>query len=161
MTEWNLFSPLVIRWRLEGPERMRQLHELSQLRSVVEPLAARLAARAASDAQRGAISDAVHGMVRHSHEATSAPYLEADIAFHSTVLEASGNPMLAALCGVIAAVLAGRTEHALMPQDANLEALRLHQAVAFAIGRGDADGAAAAMADIVVEADAAMQRLAG
>ncbi len=158
---WNVYSPLVIGWRLAGAGRLQQLHELSQLRSAIEPLAARLAATAADDAQRAAITGAVHGMLTHSHEATGTAYLEADLLVHTTVLEASGNPMLASLREVVAAVLTGRTEHALMPTEANVEALRLHQAVAFAIARGDAEGAAIAMASIVSEADAAVQVLAG
>ena len=45
---WNVYAPDIIRWRLGGPGRDRQLAELSQLRGAVEPLAARLAAEAAT-----------------------------------------------------------------------------------------------------------------
>ena len=51
--DWNVYAPEVIAWRLAGPGRAEQLRELSQLRSVIEPLAAHLAAGAASaDAAR-------------------------------------------------------------------------------------------------------------
>src|SRR6478609_4510179 len=40
---WNPFDLNIIRWRLAGPDRLRHLQSLSELRSAVEPLAARLA----------------------------------------------------------------------------------------------------------------------
>src|SRR6478609_6736668 len=40
---WNPFDPNIIRWRLAGPDRLRHLQSLSELRSAVEPLAAGLA----------------------------------------------------------------------------------------------------------------------
>ena len=156
---WDLYSPDVIRWRLAGPGRMRQLHELSQLRSALEPLAARLAAGAASDAQRQQLTQAVHDMTLHSHAADQRPYLDADIRFHSVLMQASGNPMLAGLARAVESVLIGRTEHALMPHEANPEALRLHREVAFAIAARDAAAAAESAARIVVEADDAVQAL--
>ena len=57
-------------------------------------------------------------------------YLEADVAFHRTLLQASGNEMLAALTTVVAEVLAGRTHHDLMPARPNPVAIRLHGDVA-------------------------------
>jgi DNA-binding FadR family transcriptional regulator len=156
---WNVYSPDVIRWRLAGPARLTQLHELSQLRSAVEPLAARLAANAATDAQRQALAQAAHDMALHSHRANEREYLEADIRFHRALMEASGNPMLAGLAGAVESVLVGRTEHALMPDDANPAALRLHRELAFAIATRDADAAADAAHHIVDEADEAVQSL--
>ncbi|WP_307214672.1 FadR/GntR family transcriptional regulator [Microbacterium sp. SORGH_AS_0888] len=156
-SEWNVYAPEVIRWRLGGPDRLRQLHELSQLRGAIEPLAARLAASEASEEQRRELTEAVAQMRRNAHAADQQAYLDADIRFHRTLLAASGNPMLAALDEVVASVLVGRTQHALMPHDADSEAVRLHRDVAFAVAGGDGDAAATAMAQIVSEADLAVQ----
>jgi len=41
---WNLYDPQVIRWRLASPARAAQLQSLTELRTAVEPEAARLAA---------------------------------------------------------------------------------------------------------------------
>ncbi|MFC4243295.1 FadR/GntR family transcriptional regulator [Gryllotalpicola reticulitermitis] len=158
-SEWSHYSPDVIRWRLAGPARLQQLHELSQLRSAAEPLAARLAAVAATDAERQALAQAAHDMALHSHRANERDYLDADIRFHRALLEASGNPMLAGLAGAIESVLIGRTEHALMPDEANPAALRLHRELAFAVATRDADGASVAANQIVKEADDAVQTL--
>ena len=83
-------------------------------------------------------------------------YLEADVAFHRTLLQASGNEMLAALTTVVAEVLAGRTHHDLMPAEPNPVAIRLHGDVAAAVQAGDADAAASAMRAIIDEAASAI-----
>ncbi len=154
---WNPYETRLIRWRLAGPDRIEVLHSLSELRSAIEPTAARLAATVATSEQRAAVMSAVTGMAEHSRHADEAPYLKHDIAFHQAVLDASGNPFLAALAEVVAEVLCGRTQHNLMPRVADSTALRMHQEVAFAIAEGKAESAAAAMQAIVTEADQAVQ----
>ncbi|MGX5695772.1 FadR/GntR family transcriptional regulator [Agromyces soli] len=153
---WNPYATRLIRWRLDGPDRLDTLRSLSQLRSAIEPLAARLAATGATAAQRAAIVSAVLGMVEHSDHADESAYLAADVAFHTAVLEASGNPYLSALGEVVGEVLRGRTHHALMPAHANPEALSLHQQVAAFITEGRPDDAERAVAAIVTEATQAL-----
>ena len=157
---WNVYAPEIIAWRLDGPGRDRQLSELSQLRGAVEPLAARLAASEATEQQRHDLMAAVVEMARAEHAAHEDDYLRADILFHRSLLVGSGNSMLAALADVVEAVLVGRTAHALMPHDANPDAVRWHHDVAFAVVSGGGDEAAAAMTRIVAEADEAMQAVA-
>ncbi|MFT4212968.1 MAG: FCD domain-containing protein [Microbacterium sp.] len=158
---WNVYAPEIMTWRLSGPDRARQLSELSQLRSAIEPLAARLAAASATDLQRQRLSSAVVEMARTEDDADGAQYLDADVRFHRTLLEASGNAMLAALADSVAAVLVGRTQHELMPHEANPDAVRWHHDVAFAVASGRGVDAAEAMRRIVAEADEAMQQQAG
>lgn len=159
-SDWNVYAPEVIAWRLAGPGRDEQLRELSQLRSVIEPLAAQLAAGAASSEQKVALVSLVVEMGQEDHEADRERYLIADIGFHRLLLDASGNAMLAALGGTVEAVLRGRTAHDLMPHVANQSAVQWHRDVAFAVASGDGAAAAAAMRNIVSEADEAMQRAA-
>lgn len=158
---WNVYAPEVIAWRLDGPDRDRQLHELGELRGAVEPLAARLAAVNATDAQREALVAAALGMARNEQRADDTDYLAADVRFHRTLLRASGNPMLGMLGDVVQSVLEGRTRHALMPQAANPEAVRWHRDVALAVAGGDAEAAFEAMSRIVGESDAAIGEAAG
>ncbi|MCJ1689494.1 FadR/GntR family transcriptional regulator [Rathayibacter sp. VKM Ac-2927] len=154
---WNALDPRVIGWSLDGPDRQAQLHRLSQLRLGVEPLAARLAAEHATAGQRIALAEAAGGMSGHARAADQAAYLAADVVFHRTLLAASGNPMLAQLGDLVAEVLAGRTRHALMPREADSEAVGLHRSVAAAVAEGDGEAAEAAMRAIVEEADRAVQ----
>jgi len=95
-------------------------------------------------------------MAVHGRSGDQEAYLQADISFHSTLLAASGNEMLAALAGVVAEVLTGRTHHHLMPARPNPTAIRLHGDVAQAVQAGDSTAAEQAMRDIITEAAAAM-----
>ncbi|TDD84505.1 FadR family transcriptional regulator [Actinomadura darangshiensis] len=153
---WNLFDPLIIGWRLDGAGRDEQLRSLGELRRGLEPVAAALAARRATPAQCGTLTGAVMEMAVHGRSGDLEAYLTADILFHRTLLEASGNEMMGALSGVVAAVLAGRTHHHLMPVHPEPAAIRWHAEVAQAVQSGDADAARRAMRDIVEEANQAM-----
>ena len=156
---WNIYDPQVIEWRLRGPDRGRALHELSELRACVEPMAAQLAAGHADQDQWAKLTRAAIDMVANADRADGPDYLRADETFHRTLLEASGNAMFAALSDVIASVLSGRTRHELMPRKADEKALRLHGDVAALIRRGDAEGARHAMDWIVDESDRAIEQM--
>ncbi|GAA1997097.1 FadR/GntR family transcriptional regulator [Microbacterium ulmi] len=153
---WSPYDPRILRWRLDGPDRAELLRSLSELRAAVEPAAARLAAERATPAQCGALAAAVIGMASTSRAADADEYLAHDIAFHTVLLEASGNVMLASLGTIVVAVLEGRTHHALMPAVADAEALRLHGLVAAAVQSGDGSAAEEAMRAIVAESLTAM-----
>lgn len=158
---WNVHDPRVIRWRLDGPDRVEQLRSLSELRQGVEPVAAMLAASRATPEQCGELVGAVMDMAVHGRAGDLAAYLEADVRFHRTLLAASGNEMLAALDGVVAEVLAGRTRHQLMPALPEPAAIRLHGDVADAVRSGDAAASSAAMQAILTEAAVAVQEVTG
>ncbi len=154
--DWNPFDPNVIRWRLAGPDRLFHLQSLSELRSAIEPLAARLAAEHATPEQCGALTAAVIGMSATARSANAASYLAHDSDFHRTMLLASGNPMLAGLAEVVVEVLAGRTRHSLMPSVAEPEAIHLHGVVASSIQARDGRAAEKAMVSIVAESATAI-----
>jgi len=149
---WDALSDNVVRWRLDGPDRLAVLHEISQLRSVIEPLAAELAATHASPDQRRAIDEAALGMQHTGAIPDLEAYLAHDVVFHRTLLEASGNPMLGSLAYLVERVLDARTHHHLMPDRPNEEAIRLHRRVAEAIVLGHGSAARQRMEAIVTEA---------
>ena len=135
---WNVYDPQVIRWRLAGTDRPRQLRSLTVLRSAIEPVAAGLAARHATPDQCAALTECALGMVATSRGQQLERYLEHDIAFHRIVLNASGNEMFARLGDVVAEVLAGRTHHQVMFEDPDPAAVTLHVRLAEAVREGDA-----------------------
>lgn len=139
--EWNVYDPRVIRWRLAGADRPRQLRSLTVLRSAVEPVAAGLAARNATAVQCAALTECALGMVATSRGHQLEGYLRHDIAFHRIVLSASGNEMFARLGDVVAEVLTGRTHHRVMFENPDPAAVTLHVRVAEAVREGDADRA--------------------
>jgi DNA-binding FadR family transcriptional regulator len=150
--EWNVFDPWVIRWRLAGRDRPRQLRSLTMLRSAVEPVAAALAASAATPEHCGQLTGLAMDMVAAARGGTLRDYLVPDIAFHRLILNASGNEMFARLGDVVAEVLTGRTEHLVMFPSPDPEAVQLHVQVAEAIRCRDADRAEDTMREIVVGA---------
>ncbi|MFI8932871.1 FadR/GntR family transcriptional regulator [Streptomyces sp. NPDC053474] len=154
--EWNVYDPQVIRWRLAGADRPRQLRSLTVLRSAVEPVAAGLAARHATAEQCAALTEYALGMVATSRGQQLDAYLVHDIAFHRTVLNASGNEMFARLGDVVAEVLTGRTQHDVMFEDPDPAAVTLHVRLAEAVREGDPARAEALTREI---AEGALQEL--
>jgi DNA-binding FadR family transcriptional regulator len=150
--EWNVYDPQVIRWRLTGADRPRQLRSLTVLRSAVEPIAAGLAARNATAEQCAALTECAIGMVAHSRGHRLEGYLRHDVAFHRLILDASGNEMFARLGDVVEEVLAGRTHHAVMFHDPDPAAVTLHVQVAEAIREKDAPRAERLTREITVGA---------
>ncbi|MFI9121911.1 FadR/GntR family transcriptional regulator [Streptomyces bikiniensis] len=134
---WNVYDPQVIRWRLAGADRPRQLRSLTVLRSAVEPVAAGLAAENATPEQCRELTEQALGMVATSRGRRLEEYLVHDIAFHRVVLNASGNEMFARLGDVVAEVLTGRTHHHVMFEDPDPAAVTLHVQVAEAVRERD------------------------
>jgi DNA-binding FadR family transcriptional regulator len=89
---WSLSDPDVLRWLLERDFSLELLIDFTEMRLAIEPRAAALSARFATDAQRLAIAAAIDRMFAAEHDQDDA--LEADIAFHVAVLEASNNRFL-------------------------------------------------------------------
>lgn len=158
-SEWNLFDPRIIRWRLDGPDRAAQLRSLSELRRGIEPVAAELAARNATPEQCGTLTGAVIGMSVTGKAGDLEAYLAHDVAFHQALLEASGNEMFTVLAPVVAEVLTGRTRYDLMPVRPSVAAIRLHGDVAQAVAGGSPEEARRAMDDILEEAMDAMDAM--
>lgn len=143
---WNLFDPDVLRWMLDRKFSLDLLRQFNELRIAIEPMAAELAARAASGEGIAGIDAGYRRMV--AAEAGDDDPLEADIAFHIAVLEASANPFYAQFRDVVMTALRtsirftnrfkGRT--ASLPQ---------HRAVLDAIAARDPQGARAAMGVLI------------
>jgi DNA-binding FadR family transcriptional regulator len=159
--QWDNYDRAVIRWRLAGPERGRQLHQLSQLRTAIEPPAAALAARHSDAGQRDRILELGAAMESAGSAGDLTTFLEHDIAYHRLLLESSGNAMFAGLAHVVEEVLRGRTLHHLMPSRPKPEARRLHLVVAEAVAGGEAEVARAAMTAICVEVANEMGQVSG
>ncbi|KJK35963.1 GntR family transcriptional regulator [Streptomyces variegatus] len=151
-SEWNVYDPQVIRWRLAGADRPGQLRSLTVLRSAIEPVAAGLAARHATSEQCAELTECALGMVAHSRGHKLEGYLLHDVAFHRVILDASGNEMFARLGDVVAEVLTGRTQHDVMFEDPDPAAVTLHVQVAEAVRAGDATRAEELTREITVGA---------
>jgi hypothetical protein len=148
----------VFGWRHDGRderfarELIERLRSLGELRRGIEPVAAALAARHATDAHRGTLTGAAVQMEVHARSGDLQAFLAADILFLRSLLEASGNSRLRALADEVTAMLTGRTRHHLMPAHPEATAVHWHTEVAEAVQAGDAAAAERAMRDIIDEA---------
>ena len=149
---WDVFDPLVIRWRLAGADRPAQLRSLGGLRVAVEPVAAALAAGSATPDQCRELSALAVELTVTARSGDLEAFLGHDIAFHALLLRASGNEMFAHLADAVGAVLTGRTAHKLMPHHPEPYAVALHREVADAVCSQDAERAESAMRAIVAGA---------
>jgi DNA-binding FadR family transcriptional regulator len=141
--QWDAFDPQLIRWNLDGPFRQQQLEALMELRVSVEPMAARLAAARATAAQRAELLRLAERLreLGAQGRGDSPDYLQADLDFHGTLLEASANPLLTALVTPVHDVLTGRAHHGLTPGTPAPGTLEQHVRTAQAIAAADADAA--------------------
>jgi DNA-binding FadR family transcriptional regulator len=142
---WNLIDPDVLAWRLEAEPGDGLFVHVFELRRLLEPAAASLAASRASEAEVEQLAAAYAEM-----EATVADdpdaYIAADLRFHSIVLEACHNELLAHLGSTLRAVFRAsfaRT-HGLA-----VETLPMHGSVLAAIQSGDGAQAEAAMRALI------------
>lgn len=156
---WAVFDPTVITWRLQDDnERPRQLRSLTEVRIAVEPIAAHNAAYNATPEQREELI-ALAAEMRKLGESTfgaSPEFLQADMRFHTILLEASGNEMFRALSSPLLKALYGRTEFGLQPESPSEKALAAHEEVAQAIAEGDGTRAEEAARVLIAEVRASL-----
>ena len=146
---WNVYDPLVIRWRLAGARRIAQLRSITELRSAIEPAAAGLAAERVEPGEASSLVALAARLWEAGTAGDMDVFLELDIEFHRRVLAASGNEMFEHLHRPVAEVLTGRHAYGLMPHHPHVAALQLHVDVAQAIQRGDREKARDAMVRIM------------
>jgi len=144
MEKWAVYDPAVIGWRLDNDKtRGQQVARLNELRLGIEPVAARLAAGNATAQQRAELL----GLAARLAELESTPSprvgeeLETDLRFHTLILRASGNEMLAALAPSLVAMLKGKSVFGSRKRDPIGGTAQLHMELARAINAGLADAA--------------------
>jgi len=99
---WNMLDPDVLAWRCATVSDPRFVLQLTEMREIIEPAAAALAARNRTAAQLGRIEEAFEAMAA----ATDIErWVEADLEFHSAILRATNNPLLLPLAAMIRSAL--------------------------------------------------------
>lgn len=145
---WNQLDPDVLRWQI-GSDASQMLEALVEVRAIVEPPAARLAAERRTDEDVEALEQALQRMVDNAHDPRA--HAEADVAFHRRLLAASGNDLLARIGSVFEAVLRVRDE-LVHGAGRHVDDFRgPHEAVLDAVRDGDGDRADAAMRDLIAK----------
>ncbi|WP_297600674.1 FadR/GntR family transcriptional regulator [Microcella sp.] len=149
---WNVFDSDILRWHSEvgrGDEIMRNLVEVRQ---IMEPAAARLAAGRASMDDLRRMDDALHDMVANADNREG--YAHADVEFHLSVYAASHNVLLRQFGSVVADFMYAsfNVQQATAADDEVFrEDAATHAAVFEAINRGNGEKAAEAMLHVVLD----------
>ncbi len=146
--DWSLLDRDVLNWLVgqDKPDR-RLLLAIQEVRSIIEPAAAALAATRATKKDRQRINAALVAMETSDSQATATA---SDKAFHLAILDATHNPVLQGFRGAIDTILSAVFVVAVDSIDGWFEAnIPNHGAVARAIGEGDAKKARHAMEKVL------------
>jgi DNA-binding FadR family transcriptional regulator len=148
---WNLIDPDVLAWHLAADPNEDFIRELFELRRIVEPGAARLAALRRSEQDLARIDAALGGMI--AERPYSEANIRADVRFHEAIFAATHNRSLDCLADVVISTI----QWSMLLQSQKSApafdvALSDHRRVRDAIAAGDADQAEAVMTTLVLDA---------
>jgi len=150
---WNLFDSDVIAWQTAHGASAEILGDLLELRQIIEPAAARLAATRATLSDLAQIEAAQATMSASTNQPEL--YAEGDVQFHMSVMAASHNLLLSRFGHLVTDFLrlSFRLQQASKAQGGQSleEDARLHRVIFEEINRGHAEGAAAAMLEVILD----------
>jgi DNA-binding FadR family transcriptional regulator len=144
---WHLLDPDVLSWIFEFEPEDELLASLFELRRIVEPEAAALAAERRTDAQLQQMAEALKEMAKHTLATEEGRV--ADQNFHSALLAASRNPFLVSLTSGVGAAIAWTTVFKQRNSPLRRDPIPDHQRVYDAVAASDTAAAHKAMADLV------------
>ncbi|WNO52348.1 FadR/GntR family transcriptional regulator [Stakelama saccharophila] len=146
-TNWHLLDPDVLSWIFEFEPEDDLLASLFELRKIVEPEAAALAAQRRTDAHVERMRDALERMGKHT--LASEEGRTADQDFHAALLGASGNPFLVTLTSGVGAAVAWTTIFKQRNMPLRRDPVPDHARVFDAVAARNAGAAHRAMSDLV------------
>jgi GntR family galactonate operon transcriptional repressor len=145
--DWSLLDREVLGWLVGGGEPDRDLlMQIQEVRLLIEPAAAALAATRSTAQDRARIEAALIGM-EISHDRDSA--IKSDKAFHLAILDATHNPVLQGFRGAIDTILSAVFLVAVGSPGWFEDNLPNHAAAARAIAAGNPKKAKAAMEQVL------------
>ncbi len=145
-SEWNMLDPEVMDWHMSGTASAAFIEALYEMRLIIEPEAARLAAGRISDTQIQLLKAALHGM--SANPRGSQDLIAADLAFHRTILEATANPVLRSFGALIENSLSVSFSLSWRKSETG-QTLKMHGQVVDAIIAGDEELAALHMRRLI------------
>ncbi len=151
-SEWRLLDPDVLGWLTEAGLDPEFLESMFEVRLIIEPAAARLAAQRATADELEAVRAAFDAMAKATDEPS---YLEADIRYHAMLVAATHNGHLVQLVAsfgpALQAGLRVLTRHGWEWPDFLEYSIGPHREVFDAVVARDPDRAAEAMERLVTQ----------
>ena len=149
-SEWNILDPDVLRWTLQRRFTLELMREFLITRKAIEPAAAREAAKRGDPDAIAEIGRCLDAM-RDAATGGADP-LEADIAFHLAILEASGNRFFRQFSFVVETALRFSIRLTNRAKGVRAASVEDHAAIYHAIAKGSVRKAARAVEDLLDEA---------
>ena len=147
--DWNILADDILPTLLLGPGSVDVLREVIEARRILEVESAALAAQRATPEDIERIRVAVRAMEKlgspRSPRTDRDEFLEADIAFHETVIAATGNRALRRIVAPIHHSLLEARRPLARPEYREKRAVPEHEAILEAIERHDPEAARTAM----------------
>lgn len=150
-TRWQLLDGDVMNWRSQDDPDPLLVVELGEVRQIIEPAAAQMAAVRRTDEQLAAIEAALRELEASTDHTSATSHVEADLAFHSAVLAASGNELLERFEVVLQPALHARDSLA-FGKETTREFLVYHRDVFDAIAARDPEAARITMRKLMDQA---------
>lgn len=144
---WNLLDPDVLAWTLSDDPAPDFVRDLFQLREMIEPNAAAMAALHRKDEHLAAMERALEAM--QAHGLAREDGRKADRNFHAAIFDAAGNRFLVAMSVSIETAVGLTTHFKQKNQASPRDSLDDHKAVYRAIADRDADGAARTSRELI------------
>ncbi|HYG90962.1 MAG TPA: FadR/GntR family transcriptional regulator [Azospirillum sp.] len=141
-SDWNMLDPDVLAWQCAVGDLAGLAEDLLEIRRVVEPQAAAMAASRATDAEIRGIAEAFAAMAGAPDAETS---VEPDVRFHVAIMEATHNAFLRPLGALIRVALRASFRLSKSSPGAHERSLPDHEAVLDAIRARDDEAARNAM----------------
>ncbi|MFW2349650.1 FadR/GntR family transcriptional regulator [Qipengyuania sp.] len=148
---WNLLDPILLEWMFESTPSKKFVRNLFELRMIVEPAAAELAAQKKTARHLAAMGHAVEEMARHSLR-TSEGQL-ADQEFHAAILDATDNELMINLSASIGAAVRWTTFFKFRNTKTPRDPIDEHRALFEAIAEGDKERARQVAIDLIINAE--------
>lgn len=149
---WNIFDADILRWHNDEGRGNGVMRDLIEMRQVLEPAAAKLAAGRATISDHRRLLAAIGSMEQNVD--SSERYAEADVEFHLAVYSASHNSLMRQFGNVVAEFLIRAftlQQRVVKDSKALLDDVQLHREVYEAINRGEGESASRAMLAVVLE----------
>jgi DNA-binding FadR family transcriptional regulator len=144
---WNLLDPDVLDWMFESEPDRKLLNSLFELRNVVESAAAGMAAQRRSAAHLKAMRAALDDMALHTLSTEAGR--QADLDFHTALMNATGNPFIISLTTGVNAAIRTTTIFKQRKRPLRRDAIPDHERVFEAIAARQVAKAQRAMSELI------------
>ncbi len=147
-SEWSWLHPLVLSWYSETHNDIGFLDAVAQMREIIEPKVAAVAAVRRTEQELAALQAALDRMAGWEHDVDA--FIDADVQFHRLLLTATHNELLMQVGSVVESAI--RNHDVAVSVKSAAASLDLHREVGAAVARGASADAEAAMRSVLAQA---------